>query len=176
MVTNETRDEKPDPPRSVAVYRVKAYRDALLIIVFAVVSYFIVMKVDVVSYVVTWMYEARAKGLDALSAVLLSLLVGSLVFILRRRTDLLGEIRRRERLEVEQAHLISQLEEALSHLKTLSGLLPICAWCKKIRDDQGYWTQVETYLQSHTNAEFTHGICPDCAMKFNNAPGATSRE
>jgi hypothetical protein len=50
----------------------------------------------------------------------------------------------------------------LEHVKTLRGLLPICAWCKRIRDDSGYWSQVETYLRSHTEANFTHGICPDC--------------
>jgi hypothetical protein len=176
MVTNETRHAMTDPARSVIHYRARAYGDTLLIIVLAVVSYFIVMKVDVIHYVVTWMYEARTRGLDALFAVSLFLLVGSLVFILRRRTELLDEIRQREKLEVEQAHSISQLEDALSHVRTLSGLLPICAWCKKIRDDQGYWTQVEAYLQSHTNAEFTHGICPECAANFNNAPESKSRE
>ena len=50
-------------------------------------------------------------------------------------------------------------------VKTLSGLLPICAWCKKIRDDKGYWTKVEEYIAERSNADFTHGICPDCAAK-----------
>ncbi len=59
----------------------------------------------------------------------------------------------------------AELEEALSQVKTLSGLLPICAWCKKIRDDQGYWDQIESYLTSHTGAVFSHAICPECAAK-----------
>jgi hypothetical protein len=54
------------------------------------------------------------------------------------------------------------LAEALGRVQTLRGLLPICAWCKKIRDDHGYWTQVETYVASHSHAEFTHSICPTC--------------
>jgi sigma-B regulation protein RsbU (phosphoserine phosphatase) len=54
------------------------------------------------------------------------------------------------------------LEQALSQVKTLQGLLPICAYCKKIRDGRNYWHQVERYISEHTEAEFTHGICPDC--------------
>ena len=58
--------------------------------------------------------------------------------------------------------LIEELKAALTRVKTLNGLLPICASCKKIRNDGGYWEQVETYIRSRSNAEFTHGICPDC--------------
>ena len=54
-------------------------------------------------------------------------------------------------------------EQALSELKVLGGLLPICASCKKIRDDQGYWSQIESYIRDHSEADFSHGICPDCA-------------
>jgi CheY-like chemotaxis protein len=59
-----------------------------------------------------------------------------------------------------------ELREALSKIKTLSGLLPICASCKKIRDDKGYWSQIEAYVSRHTEAEFSHSICPDCAKKL----------
>lgn len=60
---------------------------------------------------------------------------------------------------------ISELEEASNEIKTLHGLIPICANCKKIRDDKGYWNQIEEYIRAHTDAEFSHGICPEC-MKF----------
>jgi phosphoserine phosphatase RsbU/P len=60
------------------------------------------------------------------------------------------------------ANHVRQLEEALSRVKELHGLLPICSYCKKIRDDQNYWTQVESYLTSHTDIQFSHGICPEC--------------
>jgi CheY-like chemotaxis protein len=56
----------------------------------------------------------------------------------------------------------AQLEDALANVKTLRGLLPICANCKKIRDDQGYWTQLEKYIETHSDALFSHGICPEC--------------
>lgn len=58
------------------------------------------------------------------------------------------------------------LEKALADVKTLRGLLPVCAWCKKIRDDKGYWSQIESYISNHSEAIFTHGICPECAKKY----------
>jgi CheY-like chemotaxis protein len=67
-------------------------------------------------------------------------------------------------LEVRLLH--TELRKALEHVKLLSGLLPICMWCKKIRDDQGYWNAIEHYLSQHSEAEFTRGICPDCKRKY----------
>ncbi len=67
-------------------------------------------------------------------------------------------------LELKQRE--SDLEERITQIKTLSGLLPICSSCKKIRDDQGYWHMVEAYIGDHSEAEFTHGICPDCVKKL----------
>lgn len=68
--------------------------------------------------------------------------------------------------ERERDFLIEKLEKALFTINTLSGILPICASCKKIRDDQGYWEEVELYVVKHSTAEFTHGICPDCIEVF----------
>jgi GAF domain-containing protein len=68
-------------------------------------------------------------------------------------------------MKLEFRRVSSQLADAMGNLKTLSGLLPICAHCKSIRDDQGYWKSVETYVQKHTETVFTHGICPKCAAK-----------
>jgi hypothetical protein len=61
-----------------------------------------------------------------------------------------------------QRELESRVTEALTQVRVLRGLLPICAWCKKIRDDQGYWSQMETYVRAHSQAEFSHSICPEC--------------
>lgn len=72
------------------------------------------------------------------------------------------EITERKRSELEQERLIRELQTALQQVRTLSGMLPICAHCKKIRDDRGYWNQIEAYICQHSDAEFTHGICPDC--------------
>ena len=72
----------------------------------------------------------------------------------------------RQRLETERERLILELQEALSKVKQLSGLLPICASCKQIRDDKGYWTQVEVYMSEHTEIDFTHTVCPECTKKL----------
>ncbi len=71
-----------------------------------------------------------------------------------------------KRHQHERERLISELQAALAQLKTLRGLLPICASCKRIRDDHGYWTQVEVYVMAHSQAEFTHGICPECEKQY----------
>jgi PAS domain S-box-containing protein len=65
--------------------------------------------------------------------------------------------------EQERENLIQELQDALKKVRTLSGLLPICAKCKKIRDDNGYWNQIELYIHEHSKAEFSHGLCPDCS-------------
>jgi len=77
------------------------------------------------------------------------------------------DITEQKRLEEQREQLIEELRNALTDIKTLRGLLPICAWCKKIRDDRGYWTQIEQYIRAHSEAEFTHGICPECRQKLN---------
>jgi hypothetical protein len=65
-------------------------------------------------------------------------------------------------LQSSLAERVEQLEEALSRVKQLQGLLPICCYCKKIRDDRNYWHQVETYVGRHADVRFSHGICPEC--------------
>jgi PAS domain S-box-containing protein len=79
-------------------------------------------------------------------------------------------ITERKRAEQEREKLIGDLTEALTRIRTLSGLLPICARCKKIRDDQGYWQQIESYIREHSEADFTHGLCPSCADQLFPGP------
>ncbi len=68
--------------------------------------------------------------------------------------------------EEVQKKLFEDLQASINNVKVLSGMLPICSSCKKIRDDQGYWTQIESYITDHSEAEFTHGICQDCVRKI----------
>jgi PAS domain S-box-containing protein len=75
------------------------------------------------------------------------------------------DITARKFAEEEREKLIVKLQDALEKIKTLRGLLPMCAWCKNIRDDKGYWKKVEDYLREHSDATFTHGICPECLKK-----------
>jgi len=67
--------------------------------------------------------------------------------------------------KLAREELIENLQKALEDVKTLSGMLPICAWCKNIRNDEGYWQKIEAYLKSHSDLDFTHSICNDCAKK-----------
>ncbi|WP_136798992.1 MULTISPECIES: MASE3 domain-containing protein [Desulfosediminicola] len=83
----------------------------------------------------------------------------------RANNDLKEEIRIRKETEAEKEHLINNLTHALEEIKTLQGLLPICSFCKNIRDDKGYWNNIESYLSVHADVEFSHGLCPDCAEK-----------
>ena len=74
-------------------------------------------------------------------------------------------IHAKDDLEFKVKERTTALRDALSQVKTLSGMLPICAWCKKVRDDKGYWTQVEHYISERSDLDFTHGICPECYKK-----------
>jgi hypothetical protein len=76
------------------------------------------------------------------------------------------EMDERKRAEEEKDKLILELQEALAKIKTLSGMLPICASCKKIRNDRGYWQQIESYMNEHSEIRFSHGLCPECAKKL----------
>ncbi|MBI5664431.1 MAG: PAS domain-containing protein [Nitrospirae bacterium] len=80
-------------------------------------------------------------------------------------TEVVRNVTDRKMLEKEKEKLIRDLAEALSAVKTLRGLLPLCASCKKIRDDKGYWMQVDEYISEHSEAEITHGYCPECERK-----------
>jgi GAF domain-containing protein len=73
---------------------------------------------------------------------------------------------------LEMRRISARLADALANVKTLEGLLPICAWCRRIRDDQGHWSSMETYLKTSTDSELTHSICPDCrAERFSAKAG-----
>jgi YesN/AraC family two-component response regulator len=85
------------------------------------------------------------------------------IIIAMARFENMLELRR---LNAELQARNQELQEALDQVRTLRGLIPICQSCKKIRDDQGYWHQVEDYVESHSDAAFTHGLCPDCSRKL----------
>ena len=86
--------------------------------------------------------------------------------IRKAHEELTAEVEERRKAQEEKDSLIVELRRALSEVKTLSGMLPICSSCKKIRDDKGYWNRIESYIRSHSEVQFSHGICPDCAKKL----------
>ncbi|MDH4318238.1 MAG: response regulator, partial [Desulfobulbaceae bacterium] len=97
------------------------------------------------------------KGLDLGAADYVTKPINHDILKLRIRNHLKLK-KQRDRL----TKLVEELQEAMGKVKLLSGLLPICASCKKIRNDEGYWTQIESYIKEHSEADFSHGICPDC--------------
>ncbi len=104
-------------------------------------------------------FDLRRKDGGTIRVMLNAVLEGETL------TGMILDITERKKAEEERERLILELKEALAKIKTLSGMLPICSWCKKIRDDTGYWRQIESYIRDHSEAEFTHGICPECAAK-----------
>jgi hypothetical protein len=108
-------------------------------------------------YLQAWRQEALLSGSAVLGLLALSF---GILWMAR------SAWRRQLKGQAEQDRLIGDLTLALTEVKNLKGLLPICGQCKKIRDDQGYWSQIESYLSEHTDATFTHGVCPDCASEL----------
>jgi hypothetical protein len=86
--------------------------------------------------------------------------------VAKKTRSLREEIKDRKKAEKEKEKLIVELKKAVYEVKTLGGLLPICASCKRIRDDKGYWNQLESYIRQHSDAEFSHSVCPDCAKEL----------
>ncbi|MCP3887837.1 MAG: PAS domain S-box protein [Desulfobulbaceae bacterium] len=77
--------------------------------------------------------------------------------------SIVHDITDRKKMETEREILLNEIQQALENVKTLKGLLPICAKCKKIRDDKGYWNNLESYIENHSDASFSHGICSECS-------------
>ncbi len=92
--------------------------------------------------------------------------VRSALSIKQARDRVKQELSRRIRAEQENAKIIAELQAALQTINTLNGLLPICASCKSIRDDSGYWSQLESYISAHSDVEFSHSICPECTERY----------
>ena len=118
-------------------------------------SFYILVGLAESEYLQTWYREAILSGSATLGLVSLSIVLAWMAKATwRKQMD----------SQAERDHLIQDLTQALAEVKNLKGMLPICGHCKKIRDDQGYWNQMETYISEHTEATFTHGVCPDCAQ------------
>ena len=77
------------------------------------------------------------------------------------------EISQRKLIEEEREKVIKDLQDALSEINTLRGILPLCSYCKKVRNDKGYWEQVDVYIHKYSPADISHSICPDCFEKYN---------
>jgi sigma-B regulation protein RsbU (phosphoserine phosphatase) len=124
-----------------------------------------------VPIIVTTAYSETSYMMDAIDLgvdqyVMKPVVSEKLFSALEKCAELIGSRKSEKRHQEERERLIEKLQVALAKVKLLSGLLPICASCKKIRDDKGYWNQIESYIIEHSEAEFSHGICPECAKKL----------
>lgn len=109
-------------------------------------------------------WQSTKKGGEIQNRPVLAIL-RQVAEIKRELSNAQQEIDRRKKAEAERDGVIQDLKKALSEVKTLRGFLPICSICKNVRDDQGYWSKIESYIKDHSEAEFSHGICPVCAKK-----------
>lgn len=140
--------------------RTVAHKDLLIIILVSMVTLLLAVYFDAFDRFVHWyVKQTEPAELEEIIIVIFILAFAFAIFSWRRWRELkeIEGILRQER---------DRLQDALAKVKTLRGLLPICSSCKKIRDDNGFWHQVETYVRANTDAEFTHGICPNCMMRL----------
>ncbi len=118
-----------------------------------------------------WIAVRYEHGVRAKDIILWTVSVGLIALILILiyhfwNKKLVNEIQERKRTEREKENLIVELKDALGNIKTLHGILPICCECKSIRDDKGYWKKIERYIRDHSEADFSHGLCPNCMIKL----------
>lgn len=136
-----------------------AKRDALIVAGFTAVVFAIALYVDLAERAFDWTLHYRHLRMDELLPTVYGLVLALLWYAYRRWRELRSALAERDRL-------VGELRDALEQIKVLRGLLPICAWCRKVRDDEGYWHQLETYIEERSDAQFTHGVCPDCEARL----------
>jgi hypothetical protein len=149
--------------------RTHACKDLIILIIISVVVLSLAVIFDLFDRFVYWYikYE-EPEELEEIIVVILVLSFAFAVFSWRRWRDLMLEIKKRKETEELLVKERDRLKKALAEIKTLRGIVPICSSCKKIRNDKGYWQQVEVYVSDNSEAEFSHGICPDCMKRLYN--------
>ena len=136
-----------------------ATKERLLLAAIALSTFMISSQFDFLEKLVGFSQKHEKYEIDELFSVCVVLVFCQAVLLHRRWVAL-----RQGKKILAQQH--RELEDAMAEIKQLKGIIPICASCKKMRDDEGYWHQVETYLSTHSDAEFSHGICPDCLKEL----------
>ena len=137
----------------------KPKRELLFIFVLSIFVYLLSSYYDLMDRIIEFTSQYENWQVDEIFMVSFFLMVAFAVFSLRRRRE----------VRISHQRLILQnkeLHKAFNEIKQLRGIIPICSSCKKIRDDGGFWHQVESYIRDHSEAEFTHSICPDCMKKL----------
>ena len=132
--------------------------DILVVVAVTVVSFFIFGTIDVLEAVVEFSAAHEAYEIDEIISSMVVMALCMIVVLLRRWRESV-------RAEAFIARQKEELETMMKEIKTLQGIIPICASCKSIRTEGGDWNQLETYIRTHSDAEFSHGLCPECVKQ-----------
>jgi len=141
------------------VFLVFDYQDTshkLILSIFAIFLFFICETVD---FQIQYIHLSQEINRILYFTSILTAFLGALFVVYLFTSNI-------KKYEEKQHRLVQDLQSALSEVKTLKGFLPICSSCKKIRDDKGYWNQIESYIQEYSDAQFSHGMCPECSDKL----------
>ena len=136
----------------------KPSQDLVIIFVVLIISFIIFGYYDVLELIVELSSKYEDYEIDEIFSTMIVFTFCMLIFSMRRLKEVNDS--RKKILEINE-----QLEEAINEIKTLQGIIPICSYCHSIRDDEGAWSQLESYLSKHSEAMFSHGICPKCMTK-----------
>ena len=137
----------------------KLVLEFLIIIGSSLMVYFVSGQYDFLERIVSISHAHEKWELDEIVSVAIFLMFALAIFSMRRWSEILIS-----KKDLDQRNRL--LQQALIEIKQLKGIIPICASCKNIRDDKGYWNQVELYIHEHTGAQFSHGMCPPCMEKW----------
>ena len=129
--------------------------DALTLALIAIISFLIFSKFDVLEKAIEFARRYEHYEIDEIISTSLVLMFALFFIVLKNKKKAL-------RLNTELEKKSKKLEDAIAEIKQLKGILPLCSYCKRIRDDSGSWEQVDTYLQKHSGADISHSLCPDC--------------
>ena len=146
------------PPMTHPVKNSLMPTDILVVIAVTVVSFFLFGKFDVLEAVVEFSAAHEAYEVDEIISSMVVMALCMIVVLFRRWRE---SVRARALIARQK----EELETIMKEIKTLQGIIPICASCKNIRTEDGAWSQLETYIRTHSDAEFSHGLCPECVKK-----------
>jgi hypothetical protein len=141
------------------------FLELLCLIIAVIFGVILAHRIELFEILYQWSRAHEEWQVDEIFTAFIVLTIGLSIFSFRRWREQIREHAELLRLMVEKEKMIVELQEATEKIKILRGFLPICSHCKKIRDDEGYWQQMEKYVSEHSEAQFSHGICPTCAKE-----------
>ena len=140
-------------------YRTNTKREVWLVVLASLLVYLIAHRFDIIDNLIVVLKKYERYEVDELVAVVMFLVVAMTAFAIKRWKELLSTVR-----VLEDKN--DKLEKAIEEIHVLKGIIPVCSYCKKVRNDEGYWKTLEAYIKEYSGAKMSHGICPDCMRKY----------